>query len=102
MASTTPPPGPHFTQQTTSPPTISPQANDTEGQAEDETEMPITMAASVVLDHLPRDAHEALSQAGKLTQDKSIVCSIFVLVAMVSSQSIFFALQAARFITPVF
>lgn len=28
-------------------------------------EMPMTMAASVVLDHLPRDAHQALDEAVK-------------------------------------
>ena len=33
------------------------------------------MAASVVLDHLPRDAHTALSKAGLLEQDKSIITS---------------------------
>jgi ubiquitin-like protein ATG12 len=36
-----------------------------------QTDMPLTMAASVVLDHLPRDAHTALSKAGLLEQDKS-------------------------------
>ena len=41
-------------------------------------EMPLTMAASVVLDHLPKDAHKALDEAGKLGLDKSefFVCSI--------------------------
>ncbi|GAB7357542.1 hypothetical protein MBLNU459_g0059t1 [Dothideomycetes sp. NU459] len=33
-------------------------------------EMPLTMAASVVLDHLPRDAHQALEGAGELAQAK--------------------------------
>lgn len=36
-----------------------------------QTDMPMTMAASVVLDHLPRDAHDALSKAGMLEQEKS-------------------------------
>ncbi|THW70802.1 hypothetical protein D6D19_07608 [Aureobasidium pullulans] len=36
-----------------------------------QTDMPMTMAASVVLDHLPRDAHNALSKAGMLEQEKS-------------------------------
>lgn len=40
-----------------------------------QTDMPMTMAASVVLDHLPRDAHTALSKAGLLEQDKSIMTS---------------------------
>ena len=29
-------------------------------------DLPLTMAASVVLDHLPRDAHRALETAGEL------------------------------------
>ena len=29
-------------------------------------DLPLTMAASVVLDHLPRDAHKALETAGEL------------------------------------
>ncbi|KAK6000690.1 hypothetical protein QM012_003415 [Aureobasidium pullulans] len=36
-----------------------------------QTDMPMTMAASVVLDHLPRDAHTALSKAGLLDKEKS-------------------------------
>lgn len=36
-------------------------------QSEDNTaDLPLTMAASVVLDHLPRDAHRALETAGEL------------------------------------
>ena len=27
-------------------------------------DLPLTMAASVILDHLPRDAHQALQSAG--------------------------------------
>ncbi|KAI4739754.1 ubiquitin-like protein [Aureobasidium sp. EXF-12298] len=38
-----------------------------------QTDMPMTMAASVVLDHLPRDAHTALSKAGLLEQDKILL-----------------------------
>ena len=34
-------------------------------------EMPMTMAASVVLEHLPRDVHRALDEAGKLGVEKS-------------------------------
>jgi hypothetical protein len=37
-----------------------------------QTDMPLTMAASVVLEHLPRDAHTALAKAGLLEQDKSM------------------------------
>lgn len=36
-----------------------------------QTDMPMTMAASVVLEHLPRDAHTALSKAGLLDKEKS-------------------------------
>ncbi|KAK3109678.1 Ubiquitin-like protein [Teratosphaeriaceae sp. CCFEE 6253] len=35
-----------------------------------DADMPLTMAASVVLDHLPKDAHKALETAGELEQDK--------------------------------
>lgn len=46
-------------------------------------EMPMTMAASVVLDHLPRDAHMALNEAGRLGVEKSEFCfsSLFVFVS---------------------
>lgn len=40
---------------------------DDDDQAAD---LPLTMAASVVLTSLPRDAHEALEGAGELAQDK--------------------------------
>jgi hypothetical protein len=76
---------PNFTQTTMSsspsPPDTSTNADaSTETEAEAtlasseslQTDMPLTMAASVVLDHLPRDAHTALSKAGLLEQDKSI------------------------------
>ncbi|KAK8195879.1 Ubiquitin-like protein [Zalaria obscura] len=36
-------------------------------------DMPLTMAASVVLDHLPKDAHQALENAGELPQAKITV-----------------------------
>ncbi|KAI4730353.1 hypothetical protein E4T49_01772 [Aureobasidium sp. EXF-10728] len=36
-----------------------------------QTDMPMTMAASVVLDHLPRDAHTALANAGLLDKEKT-------------------------------
>lgn len=69
----------------TPPPPLPPQTDATtaemEAEAETEatltsneslqTDMPMTMAASVVLDHLPRDAHDALSKAGMLEQEKS-------------------------------
>jgi len=35
-------------------------------------DMPLTMAASVVLDQLPKDAHGALEHAGELPQAKSM------------------------------
>jgi ubiquitin-like protein ATG12 len=34
-------------------------------------DLPMTMAASVVLEHLPKDAHKALETAGELEQLKS-------------------------------
>jgi len=37
---------------------------------EQAADLPLTMAASVVLTSLPRDAHEALEGAGELPQDK--------------------------------
>ncbi|KAK0944805.1 Ubiquitin-like protein [Friedmanniomyces endolithicus] len=43
---------------------------DTGLDVDDNADMPLTMAASVVLDHLPRDAHKALETAGELEQDK--------------------------------
>jgi len=50
-----------------------------EEQLEDEpADMPLTMAASVVLDHLPRDAHSALEHAGELPQAKSKSLSIIL------------------------
>ncbi|EGP88461.1 unnamed protein product [Zymoseptoria tritici ST99CH_1A5] len=33
-------------------------------------DLPLTMAASVVLEHLPKDAHQALETAGELEQAK--------------------------------
>lgn len=38
-------------------------------------DMPLTMAASVVLDQLPRDAHKALETAGELEQEKGMQSS---------------------------
>jgi ubiquitin-like protein ATG12 len=35
-------------------------------------DMPLTMAASVVLDQLPKDAHKALETAGELDREKGI------------------------------
>ena len=49
----------------------SPTSPDTGLEVEDNVaEMPLTMAASVVLDQLPKDAHKALETAGELTQAK--------------------------------
>ncbi|TKA79596.1 Ubiquitin-like protein ATG12 [Friedmanniomyces simplex] len=48
-----------------------PSPPDTGLDADDNAaDMPLTMAASVVLDHLPKDAHKALETAGELEQDK--------------------------------
>ena len=38
------------------------------------TEAPLTMAASVVLTNLPRDASAALETAGNLSIEKSMYC----------------------------
>jgi len=47
---------------------------------ENAADMPLTMAASVVLDQLPRDAHKALETAGELEQEKGkaliLLCNI--------------------------
>jgi ubiquitin-like protein ATG12 len=40
-------------------------------EEDDTTEAPLTMAASVVLTNLPRDASKALETAGNLTVQKS-------------------------------
>ncbi|KAK5724622.1 Ubiquitin-like protein [Elasticomyces elasticus] len=50
--------------------TLSPP--DTGLEAEDNAaDMPLTMAASFVLDHLPKDAHKALETAGEIEHDKA-------------------------------
>jgi ubiquitin-like protein ATG12 len=41
-------------------------------EEDDTTEAPLTMAASVVLTNLPRDASKALETAGNLTVQKSM------------------------------
>ena len=41
----------------------------------------MTMAASVVLDHLPKDATRALETAGELELAKGMRCSIFFSLA---------------------
>ena len=43
---------------------------------DDTTEAPLTMAASVVLTHLPKDASKALETAGNLTVEKSTSLSM--------------------------
>lgn len=40
-----------------------------EGEEQD-ANMPMTMAASVILEQLPKDAHKALETAGDLEQEK--------------------------------
>ena len=44
-----------------------------------EPEMPMTMAASVVLSSLPKNAHEALEGAGELPQAKGTIWPFRVL-----------------------
>jgi hypothetical protein len=50
------------------PPSPEAQALDDEDDAA--ADLPMTMAASVVLEHLPKDAHQALETAGALEQEK--------------------------------
>ncbi|KAK5136743.1 Ubiquitin-like protein [Meristemomyces frigidus] len=45
----------------------------TEVDDDNAADLPLTMAASVVLDHLPRDAHKALETAGELEVAKVTV-----------------------------
>jgi len=42
-----------------------------EALPDEPADMPLTMAASVVLEQLPKDAHSALEHAGELAQAKS-------------------------------
>jgi len=42
-----------------------------EALPDEPADMPLTMAASVVLDQLPKDAYSALEHAGELPQAKS-------------------------------
>ncbi|KAK3051852.1 Ubiquitin-like protein [Extremus antarcticus] len=44
---------------TPTPPDVPPEDEET-------ADLPLTMAASVILDHLPRDAHAALETAGEV------------------------------------
>lgn len=44
---------------------------------DDTTEAPLTMAASVVLTHLPKDASKALETAGNLKVEKSTYHPMF-------------------------
>jgi hypothetical protein len=48
-----------------------PELAESDTLLQQQNDMPMTMAASVVLEHLPRDAHQALSKAGLLEQEKS-------------------------------
>ncbi|EMC99504.1 hypothetical protein BAUCODRAFT_63570 [Baudoinia panamericana UAMH 10762] len=52
-------------------PAVDPSSPDAPIEDDDNAaEMPLTMAASVVLEQLPRDAHKALETAGELEQAK--------------------------------
>lgn len=48
----------------------SPQDAPMEEEEDNAADLPLTMAASVVLDHLPKDAHKALETAGELPMAK--------------------------------
>ncbi|KAF2172847.1 hypothetical protein M409DRAFT_35404 [Zasmidium cellare ATCC 36951] len=59
-----------------SPPTDSPTAPSPGDQDEEEQEnadLPLPLSASVILEHLPKDASQALRTAGTLSQPKVIV-----------------------------
>lgn len=58
----------HFTMSPSPPVSASPDLPPEEDDGA--ADLPMTMAASVVLDHLPRDAHQALETAGLLEQAK--------------------------------
>lgn len=45
-----------------------------DGDETTNAELPMTMAASVVLENLPKDAHKALETAGELEQAKGMSC----------------------------
>lgn len=51
----------------------SPEAAAVEEDDDAAADLPMTMAASVVLEHLPKDAHKALETAGELEQEKGKV-----------------------------
>lgn len=53
-----------------SPPTS--PSPDQEEEQDETADLPLTMAASVVLEHLPKNAHKALETAGELEQAKGI------------------------------
>jgi ubiquitin-like protein ATG12 len=50
----------------------SPEGRDRIPDEEDTAEVPLTMAASVILTNLPRDATKALESAGDLGMQKSM------------------------------
>lgn len=52
---------------------------------DDSSETPLTMAASVVLSNLPRDASQALEMAGNLSVQKSRPHLLFLLLFRVDS-----------------
>lgn len=62
---------------------------DVEEEEDGGADLPLTMAASVVLEHLPADAHKALETAGELEQPKGTLLTRFerVMVELITSQS---------------
>jgi ubiquitin-like protein ATG12 len=56
-------------------PTISDSPDAPVEENDGAADLPLTMAASVVLEHLPKDAHQALETAGELEQAKGKICS---------------------------
>jgi ubiquitin-like protein ATG12 len=51
----------------------SPKARLSDDETEEQAELPLTMAASVVLTSLPKDAHKALEGAGEPEVEKGKV-----------------------------
>jgi len=60
--------------------------------------MPLTMAASVVLEHLPQDAHRALATAGEVEVAKGTIS--YILSSHISLTILFSLIQISAFLPP--
>lgn len=54
---------------------------------DDVAELPMTIAASVVLEQLPRDAHRALETAGEITQEKGKLSGLMIPASSITSRA---------------